>query len=332
MKIAMATWIRIGAFILIGVFFGGVMVLYSNSRTEGSEGKLSGVFEEMFDPSGKSDRVIEKSFTVKKGGTLTLNTQCGDVEILSGSADVVSVKVEISGSDRRMEKFTVDMKQDGDDVSIDGRDGQEGFLRWNTGSFHVHFAIVVPERYSLNGSTAGGDLKFKRLNGTIHFQTSGGNVYVDSSEGAFDLSTSGGDFHVNGLKGETKIETSGGNIHCDNIDGDLFAETSGGDLKLKNVKGKLHGETSGGNITVRIQGENKGIDVHTSGGNITIELPALIKATIDASTSGGRVKCELPLMLEGEIDNSSIQGTINGGGPQIKAETSGGDIKIIKIK
>ncbi|MCX6139120.1 MAG: DUF4097 family beta strand repeat-containing protein [Ignavibacteriales bacterium] len=332
MKITMTTWVKIGAFVLIGVLFGCVMTLYSNSRVVGSGGKLSGVFEEMFNSSEKADRVIEKSFSVKKGGTLTLTTECGDVDIVSGSADAVQVKVDISGSDRRMEKFTVDMKQDGDDVTIDGRSGEEGFLRWQTGSFSVHYRIIVPEKYSVNGSTAGGDLRFRLLDGTIKFQTSGGNVAVDSSRGMFDLSTSGGDVKVNGLKGETKVQTSGGNIHCDNIDGDLDAETSGGDIKLKNIIGKLHGETSGGNVYARLPGENKGVDLHTSGGNITIEIPAQAKATIEASTSGGRVKCDLPITLQGEIDGSSLEGAVNGGGPMIKAETSGGDIKIIKIK
>jgi hypothetical protein len=333
MKTNMSSWIKIGVFILVGILFGGVMVMYSNSRPQsGSDNQLSGVFEEMFNSGEKGERQVLKSFPVHKGGTLTLNTESGEVDIESGPADEVSIKVDISGSDRRTEKFAVDCRQDGDNVIIDGRSNDESFLKWETGSFRVHYHIVVPAQYSISGSTAGGDLNFTKINGTIKFETSGGNINLESSEGECDVSTSGGDVVIKDVKGPVKLQTSGGSIRCDNVAGDLDAGTSGGDIRMRGISGRINAETSGGNVEVALKGENRGVELHTSGGNIRIEVPSNIKADLDASTTGGKVKCDMPITLLGEIEMSSLKGTINGGGPTLKAETSGGDIRIAAAK
>jgi DUF4097 and DUF4098 domain-containing protein YvlB len=51
---------------------------------------------------------------------------------------------------------------------------------------------------------------------------------------------------------------------------------------------------------------------------------------LDAETGSGSVKSEPPLTIttHGTIDKHHVQGTVNGGGPTIKAETGSGSINI----
>ena len=70
------------------------------------------------------------------------------------------------------------------------------------------------------------------------------------------------------------------------------------------------------------------LELSTSGGYISLAVPGDFKADLHASTSGGRVACELP--LEGMIKPSSINGKVNGGGPEVTLHTSGGNIEVAK--
>jgi hypothetical protein len=53
---------------------------------------------------------------------------------------------------------------------------------------------------------------------------------------------------------------------------------------------------------------------------------------IDARTSGGRVSSDLPVVtvVQGQQKNTELRGKINGGGPLITAQTSGGSVRVQK--
>lgn len=53
---------------------------------------------------------------------------------------------------------------------------------------------------------------------------------------------------------------------------------------------------------------------------------------IDARNSGGRVSSDLPVVtvVQGQQKNNELRGKINGGGPLITAQTSGGSVRVQK--
>ncbi len=278
------------------------------------------------------DRHIEKKFSVAPGGTLKLDSDVGEVEIEGTSENSVDVVVDISGDASRAEKFHVDMTSSGNDVIVTGKLDESGFFHWDSGNLDVRYRVTVPRKYSIRGSTAGGDVRMKNVEGEIRFGTSGGDVVVNGITGTTDVSTSGGTVEASDVKGSMKLETSGGEVKAERIQGDIEAGTSGGDVTLLDIDGGMRAETSGGNVEVSLRGDNRGIDLHTSGGNIIIHLPTGTKADLDASSSGGRVTCELPLTVSGEMDENEIRGRVNGGGKTIRAETSGGNIRVLERK
>lgn len=101
--------------------------------------------------------------------------------------------------------------------------------------------------------------------------------------------------------------------------------TSGGDLLLERIQGDVSGKTSGGDIRVaEVRGPVK---MNTSGGDIVLRMSKDVSAALYASTGGGSVRSELPVTTS-EFSSRKLVGTLNGGGEQIQARTSGGSIRL----
>jgi len=270
------------------------------------------------------ERKFEKKFDVKSGGTLRLTTDVGEVRISGGSTSGVSIIAVIDGRDA--DEFEVTANQVGNDVEIQGKAKKSGF--WHNTRVDVEYTILVPTEYGVSVHSSGGDVEVKSLKGSVKAETSGGSVAIRDITGKVDGESSGGSMSAENISGDVRLETSGGGIKAQSVTGDVQASTSGGGIKLRDIKGRVDAETSGGSIGVAVTGPNKGINVETSGGGIDIVIEKSAGAEIDASTSGGGVECDLPVTVKGKLDGSHIRGTVNGGGPLIRAHTSGGGIRI----
>jgi DUF4097 and DUF4098 domain-containing protein YvlB len=278
--------------------------------------------------STAAEKKFEKKYTVTPGGTLTIQTDVGDVEISGTSSSEVSIVAEIHGRQRDVDGFDISSSQGNDGVEVKGKSRRSNLFSWFGDSPEVRFRIMVPREYSSRVHTAGGDISMTNLKGRIDGETSGGDLNIREIEGAIKLETSGGNIRGEKLTGDLHMETSGGDIQIMAITGNVDVSTSGGNIKVSDVDGKIHAETSGGDVVVKAKNDNKGIYAETSGGDIDIFVPKSISATIDASTTGGEVRCDLPVTMSGRFDESRVRGTVNGGGNPIKAFTSGGDVRI----
>lgn len=202
-----------------------------------------------------------------------------------------SVEIEVEISGRDADKFDVTFEQSSSGVNVFGeRDEDWG---WGGHSIKVKFYFYVPENYDLDLDTAGGSIKIEDLTGNVEAQTSGGSISL-------------GD-----------------------IVGDVDVNTSGGSIKVDSVYGEIDANTSGGSINVEFKKQiTENAKLTTSGGSITATLPDDIEINLLASTSGGRVSTEFD--VDGRIKKQSIKGKINGGGPDLKLQTSGGSVRINK--
>ncbi|MBS4028321.1 MAG: DUF4097 family beta strand repeat protein [Ignavibacteriales bacterium] len=278
------------------------------------------------------ERTDPHTFTVQGAGKLILKSNIGDVQLVAGKENTVEVEVKIKGTEKQVDRFKTNFKQDGNTVTVEG-DYKRGigekmrFGLFRSSALDVKFIVTLPEQFISKISTAGGNITIKGLKNKQEGETSGGDVTVEDCSGELWLSTSGGDMEVRNCNGKTNLRTSGGDITIKTLNGDIEVVTSGGDVVLDEVDGKLIAETSGGKINVRAK-ENKGMNLKTSGGDIIIKLPSTAKGVLDASTFGGEVTCELPIETEGKIKKTKMKGNINGGGQLMLLKTSGGEIKV----
>ncbi len=326
--------IKLGIFALVTVAFVAILLFYADARQEGwGSGFRSGITNvEAYADVLNGQKLIEKSFTVQPGGEFVLDTDVGDVAIEGSEGEEVSVSVEVRGDSDDLRKFDVQFRQSDNRVEVRGIWKKRGWRFWDWNGIDARFSIKVPRQFSANVSTAGGDIRLRAVDGVAKLITSGGDVRVQEVQGETSVKTSGGDIIVRQVLGNVHLETSGGDITVSDVQGDTRAETSGGDIRIATPDGRIDAETSGGDIEVHARGENREMYLHTSGGDIVIYVSHDIRATVDASTTGGEVVCELEIATRGKIEDNELHGKINGGGEQIQAETSGGDIYIRALR
>ncbi|MBI5476935.1 MAG: hypothetical protein HY964_09405 [Ignavibacteriales bacterium] len=307
---------RLTILLILAVIFGASMIALSIRNKPNED--LTGYYSD-------GDKKYSQSYDVSGSGTLIVDSDIGNVTISSHDINKVTIEVTANGSEKFLKKFSVESFQEGSTVKILGRVKQSHFQLFNSGWSDVLFDIKVPKNYNLNLNTAGGNIEIENVTGIIDGETSGGNIELVDLDGETKMSTSGGNVKLRNSKGSFNIETSGGNMYADNIIGSISFETSGGNIDVTNTDGKIRASTSGGNVDVALS-DNKGIDLSTSGGNIKVKVPKTISADVDAEASGGDVSCDLE--FSGKIKDGRMKAKINGGGNQIKLETSGGDIII----
>jgi DUF4097 and DUF4098 domain-containing protein YvlB len=316
-------------------------------RTWNSRIALSGiVFALVFLPlntaafGGNIEDTIEKSFTVKPGGTLTVDTRRGSIEVegTSGSRVEVTVIREARTNNREkaaemFEKFPVDFDQRGNDVFVtaDYRENSAWKRFWNNlgNKFRAKFIIKVPEVYNVDLKTSGGSITVGDLEGRVLSKTSGGSLNFDNIAGDIDGRTSGGSVRIGEVYGDSKIHTSGGSITIDQARGTVDAHTSGGSISVHEVMGAIRAETSGGSVTAYLSRQPEGpCRLTTSGGTVTVTMAEDIGVDLDARTSGGSVRTDFPVTVRGEIKRSSLKAKVNGGGPELYLRSSGGSINL----
>lgn len=280
------------------------------------------------------DREIRKSFAVQSGGTLTIDTDRGSIEVRTHDVPRVDVHVTLdSGARADVNDFEVDFRPSGADLFIEGDHHRKrgGWLGIFDGSsdLRVKWNIVVPRQYQLELKTAGGSIHVRDLNGDVNARTSGGNLQLGRVQGRVHARTSGGGIAIEETGGEVDVSTSGGGIRITRARGDVRARTSGGSIRVDEVFGSIDAVTSGGSITASLSSQ-PGSDcrLSTSGGSVTVYLDPSIAVNLDARSSGGGVRAELPVTVRGEMARTRLIGQVNGGGPDLVLRTSGGGIAI----
>jgi len=254
-----------------------------------------------------AEKVVDRTFTVSPGGTLVVDADSASVRVTGGNSNQVVVHMVAKASDDDLALLKIDAYQKGDEITVSLKREKKGWFRsWN-GDERIE--VTVPQRFAVN------------------VKTGGGNVDLSGTTGTASLNTSGGDITAKNITGNVNADTSGGSIVMDTIRGDVDGDTSGGDVKLLQIDGRMRGNTSGGDVTVSLVGANRGITASTSGGSIRLTLPRSTSGNFEAKTSGGQFTSDMAVTTT-SFEEGHVKGTLNGGGPSIDANTSGGDISL----
>lgn len=297
---------------------------------------------------------IERSFTVKAGGTLMLESDIGSIKVQSVTDEKVRVELrqEFRGWDDDdikdfMEDFQIDFEQTGDDVTVTAHLERRWKDLWE--HVKVEFYIEVPSKYNVDlntsggsisvedlegeirAETSGGSLNFGSILGPVHGKTSGGSISLHKSDGDVYVKTSGGSISMGDVNGNVEAHTSGGSISMERVKGSVEAETSGGSVHIDEVDGPLNASTSGGSMTAYITKQpDSDCSMKTSGGSITVYLPPDISVDVDAKTSWGKVESDFEVLVSGSQKKNQLRGEIQDGGPELYLRTSGGNIYILE--
>ena len=267
---------------------------------------------------------VTHEYKVKADGKLDVSNIVGDVTVVSWTENKVKIVENIlidvytkEEAEEVYKNYTLEIKEAGNLITATGPKRYRGYV-------DISYIITLPQKFSAEINTSGGDFNIKDISGTYNFKTSGGDVDINNASGNITCSTSGGDLDLNQVKGVLIASTSGGDVTCTGCGDDLDLKTSGGDFNLRNLTGKIYAKTSGGDI--KVDGVKGELELKTSGGDIDLRQIESTKS-IQASTSGGDIDVRT---VTGNLQVKTSGGDINISGIKgdLEATTSGGDLEI----
>ncbi len=265
----------------------------------------------------------------KKLGQLIIENQFGSIEVLDVDSSVVADTVR---GPIHMDRIQ------GSVVSRTGR-GEirlgviTGTVRCSSGGGPIFLERSGGEADCL---TAGGNVVVGRVGGPLSVSTESGGIQVDSVNGPVRAHTMSGPVEIAQARGLVFADTQGGSIHVGQSEG-VKAESAGGMIRLRNASGALSVATMMGDILAQLMGPPASdSSLMTGSGDITLTIPSDMGLSIRALTGSGvksRIVSDFP-----EIQVKSIgflspvtgQGSINGGGPLLHLDASGGRIFLKK--
>ena len=220
---------------------------------------------------------IVETFPVAANGKLTIDADCGEIDVQSTEDDTVSVRIQRAAqikANRRaaeiLKNLDVQIAHEASDVKIEAKfTGNAKRWQKRKNDLDVQFDIRVPRHYNLDLQTACDDISVVNVTGDVNVETFNAGLRLQEITGRIDAITSIGNINLKGFNGDVVLQTKGGNITLAAGFGDVKAKTSGGNVQAVHVRGAVNGETSGGNVTLR---ECKGgADLKTAGGSIEVE-------------------------------------------------------------
>lgn len=261
------------------------------------------------------------------------------------------IKVETEGGNVSANGISgrVDAQSGGGTIRVDDIGGK---VNAETGGGGIEVGNVASD-VSLH--TGGGSIKVNSAKGKIEAESGGGSVTVVSGSQDAVLETGGGSIQVEHCSGRVKASTGGGSIDLGDIGGPAEMETGGGSIRLSSAKGTVHAETGGGSIELNgvpsaraetgaggivakfigSNGERHDSQLETAAGDITVYLSPNVNISVRASievANGHSIRSDFPeikvVSEGGDYGPKTVtaEGSLNGGGPELKVSTTTGDI------
>lgn len=284
----------------------------------------------------QSDRYKEDfnySYDLKPGGTVTLESLNGAVEITGWEKNEVQISgAKYASTQELLSSLKVDIMPSADSVRIRVVRPSE-----RRGGMGARFVLRVPRQARLDRiETSNGGIRIEGLEGEFRLRTSNGGVKIFKSKGPLEATTSNASIDVQDFDGSAVLHTSNGGIKADGVRGRFEADTSnaGIDARLTSLEpGRpVKAHTSNGHISLAFDAF-KGNDViaDSSNGGITLRLPSDVSAQLNASTSNSSITTDFDVNVRGTQSKHRLEGTIGAGGPRIDLTTSNGSIRIARL-
>jgi hypothetical protein len=161
-----------------------------------------------------------------------------------------------------------------------------------------------------------------------------------------------GDFEIQvPAKTNLNLKTfNGGEILVEGVEGDIEVENSNGRVVLNNVAGSVVAHSMNGRVVASLREivPNKPMSFTSMNGNVDVTLPATAKANLRMRADHGGTYSDFDIQLRPVTPTTDdtrnrggrfrletdkvLNGTINGGGPDIDLRTLNGNIYIRKTK
>ena len=279
---------------------------------------------------------IEKSFSVKAGGTLNFDADLANAEITTSDTDTVRVeftrefKVDTAQElDELRNKLSVEMSQTGKTVKVTVRFTDDRQQR-DRNKVRLDFRIAMPRKFNLDFRTVG-SAKVGDLEGSAKFSILGGSLKLGDVSGPVTATTKGGSLSLGDVSGDLEARASGGSVKASRVNGKALAVAEGGSVSIEEAAELLEATANGGSVKVSIaKPPRSACKITANAGSIDLRLPASAAVTVDAACTAGGITSEFAVAGNSGGDRTRLKGNINGGGPALLLRATAGSIHLRK--
>jgi hypothetical protein len=166
----------------------------------------------------------------------------------------------------------------------------------------------------------------------IRETVSGDSVIIDSKTSATGMFNGYRQvkFHVRAPRGTTlRLSNTNGEIEITDMTGDLTLDTTNGAVKAVGISGVTRASTTNGGVSLDFASvPGGGVTAETTNGAVVVTIPKDAKARINARVSNGGIEADGLAMTVADQSRRRLDATINGGGAEIKLETTNGGVRI----
>ncbi len=258
---------------------------------------------------------FERTLSTGSSPEVSVSTGSGNVTLRAGSDNQVHIIGHVHSSrgwmggdaDSRVQQIANNppISQSGNEITIGERHNSDLFH-----NISIDYEVTLPRASTINASSGSGDVDIQGVGASLKAQSGSGNV------------------KAHGIAGPATLGTGSGDIDFDqSAPGDVKAETGSGNIVLHNLSGALKSSTGSGNIEVSGQ-PTSDWKLSTGSGNIHMAVGSGARFNLDADTGSGTVSVQQPITMQGSLNRHHVSGSVNGGGPTIRANTGSGDIQI----
>jgi DUF4097 and DUF4098 domain-containing protein YvlB len=192
----------------------------------------------------------------------------------------------------------------------------------------IDYEITTPAQTTLKANSGSGSLEIGGILGAVTARSGSGSIHGDNVGGNSSFSTGSGSIRAEHVHGAATANTGSGHIDLSLASaGDVQARTGSGGIRLSGINGGLRATTGSGSIEVDGNPTSEW-RLETGSGGVRLKTDPRAHFTLNASTGSGGVHVEQPIVMQGSLDKHHVIGTVNGGGPTVRASTGSGSINI----
>jgi DUF4097 and DUF4098 domain-containing protein YvlB len=125
------------------------------------------------------------------------------------------------------------------------------------------------------------------------------------------------------------VRSTNGNVDVTGVGGQFDVRTTNGRVLARDLEGSAKVTATNGTVSLSMASLGRdGVNCQTTNGTITITLPTDAAADLSARVSNGAISYEGLDLRVSEESRRRLDGTIGGGGPEVRLQTTNGRIRV----
>ena len=281
-----------------------------------------------------ADGTFDKTLGLEGAPAVSIHTGSGYVHVSPGADRQIHIVGHVrvqqgwfgADTDARVKQIVASppIVQTGGVVTIGPSHADEDLYR----NVAIDYEVTLPKATTLKAQTGSGELEVSGIDGTVTAQSGSGSIKADGIGPNARLDTGSGSIRASNVRGAAILQTGSGNLELSLTGaGDVKAQTGSGSIHIDGLSGGLRAGAGSGSIEVAGNPTSEW-RLESGSGGIRIKLGNAAHFTLNAETGSGSVQVDRPIVMQGTLNRHHVLGTVNGGGPTIRATTGSGDVTI----